>query len=405
MDFNSFFKEQLGGLRQENRYRVFADLERQVGRFPHALWREEPHAQPREIVVWCSNDYLGMGQHPAVLHAMQLTLMRNGAGSGGTRNICGTSHQHVLLERALADWHMKEAALLFSSGYVSNETSLMTLGQRIPGAIVFSDANNHSSMICGIRNSRCEYRIFRHNDVNHLRDLLAATESARPKIIAFESVYSMDGDIAPISRICDLAEEFSALTYLDEVHAVGLYGPSGAGIAARDGVGHRIDIIEGTMGKALGLSGGYIAASTSVIDFVRSFAPGFIFTTSMPPAVAAGALASLNVIRDADALRIKHQERAAFLRDRLNEARLPTMANESHIVPVWVGDASLCTAISNRLLRRHSIYAQPINYPTVPRGSEHLRLTPSPDHTDEMTGALVDALRECWRALALREAV
>jgi len=405
MDFDSFFKEQLSGLRSENRYRVFADLERQVGLFPLALWREDPHAQPREIVVWCSNDYLGMGQHPAVLHAMQRTLMRNGAGSGGTRNISGTSHQHVLLEQAIADWHKKEAALLFTSGYVSNETSLRTLSRHIPGAIVFSDANNHSSIISGIRNSRCECRIFRHNDVDHLRDLLAATESGRPKIIAFESVYSMDGDIAPISRICDVADEYSALTYLDEVHAVGLYGPSGAGIAARDSVSHRIDVIEGTMGKALGLSGGYIAASSDLIDFVRSFAPGFIFTTSMPPAIAAGALASLNVIRNADSLRIVHQERAASLRCKLHEAGLPVMVNESHIVPVWVGDSSLCTAISNRLLRRHSIYAQPINYPTVPRGSERLRLTPSPNHTDGMMKALVDALYECWKTLAVREAV
>jgi 5-aminolevulinate synthase len=397
MNFEQFFLDRLGELRAEGRYRVFADLERQVGRFPRALWRERPDMPAREITVWCSNDYLGMGQHPAVLQAMQQVLAQSGAGAGGTRNISGTSHQHVLLERELADWHGKEAALLFTSGYISNEASLVTLARQLPNAIVYSDAYNHASMIAGIRHSRGEYHVFRHNDVDHLRELMAAADPARPKIVAFESVYSMDGDIAPIAAICDVAEEFGALTYLDEVHAVGMYGKHGAGIAERDGLGHRLTIIEGTLGKAFGLMGGYIAGSSATVDFIRSFAPGFIFTTSLPPVIAAGALASLKVLREAGDLRARHQERAQTLRRRLTAAGLPVMPNDSHIVPVRVGNATACKAISDLLLRQHDIYVQPINYPTVPRGTERLRFTPSPDHDDAMIEHLVDALGACWR--------
>jgi 5-aminolevulinate synthase len=337
-----------------------------------------------------------MGQHPAVLDAMRDSLMLNGAGSGGTRNISGTSHHHVMLERALAEWHGKEAALLFTSGYISNETSLATLAKHLTDAVIYSDADNHASIISGIRNSRCEYRIFRHNDVEHLRELLATTEAARPKIIVFESVYSMDGDIAPLSAICDVAEEFGALTYLDEVHAVGLYGQHGAGIAERDGVAHRITVIEGTLGKAFGLLGGYVAASAELIDFIRSFAPGFIFTTSLPPMIAAGALASLGILRDASELRARHYDRVSYLRRLLDGVGLPVMPNASHIVPVWVGNSTVCKAISDRLLMDYGIYVQPINYPTVARGSERLRLTPSPFHKVEMIETLVGALFECW---------
>jgi 5-aminolevulinate synthase len=401
MNFEQFFLDRLGELRAEGRYRVFADLERQVGRFPRALWRERPDAPAREITVWCSNDYLGMGQHPAVLQAMQQALAQYGAGAGGTRNISGTNRQHVLLEQALADWHGKDAALLFTSGYISNEASLVTLAKQLPNAIVYSDAYNHASMIAGIRHSRSEYHVFRHNDVDHLRQLLEAADPSRPKIIAFESVYSMDGDIAPIAAICDLADEFGTLTYLDEVHAVGMYGQHGAGIAERDGLSHRLTIIEGTLGKAFGLMGGYIAGSAATVDFIRSFAPGFIFTTSLPPVIAAGALASLNVLREATNLRQRHQERARTLRQRLTEAGLPVMLNDSHIVPVRVGHAAACKTISDHLLRRHDIYVQPINYPTVPRGTERLRFTPSPDHDDQMIDHLVDALSDCWRQHAL----
>ncbi len=397
MNFEQFFQDRLGELRAEGRYRVFADLERQAGRFPRAFWRERPDAPAHEITVWCSNDYLGMGQHPAVLGAMQAALMRYGAGAGGTRNISGTTHQHVLLERALADWHGKDTALLFTSGYISNEASLVTLARQIPNSIVYSDAYNHASMIAGIRHSRGEYHVFRHNDVAHLRQLLSEADPARPKIIAFESVYSMDGDMAPIAAICDVADEFGALTYLDEVHAVGMYGKHGAGIAERDGLSHRLTIIEGTLGKAFGLMGGYIAGSAATVDFVRSFAPGFIFTTSLPPVIVAGALASLNVLRDAGDLRQRHQERARRLRQSFAEAGLPVMPNDSHIVPVRVGHAVACKAISDRLLRQHGIYVQPINYPTVPRGTERLRFTPSPDHGDQMIDDLVIALRDCWQ--------
>ncbi|MDY0884208.1 5-aminolevulinate synthase [Dongia soli] len=401
MDFEQFFRDRLGDLRAEGRYRVFADLERQAGRFPRARWRERPDAEAREITVWCSNDYLGLGQHPAILRAMQDALLHYGAGAGGTRNISGTTHEHVLLERALADWHGKEAALLFTSGFISNEATLGTLARQLPNAIVYSDAQNHASMIAGIRHSRVEYHIFRHNDAGHLRELLASHDPARPKIVAFESVYSMDGDIAPIAEICDVAEEFGALTYLDEVHAVGMYGKQGAGIAERDGLSHRLTIIEGTMGKAFGLMGGYIAGSAAMVDFIRSFAPGFIFTTALPPVLVAGARASLEILRGASDLRRQHQARAQQLRQSLLAAGLPVMLSESHIVPVRVGNPVACKAISDRLLRQHDIYVQPINYPTVPRGTERLRFTPSPDHDDRMISTATEALRACWREHAL----
>ncbi|HEY1385320.1 MAG TPA: 5-aminolevulinate synthase [Dongiaceae bacterium] len=405
MDFEQFFRDRLGDLKAEGRYRVFADLERQAGRYPRALWRERPDGLAREITIWCSNDYLGLGQHPDVIAAMQSAIAGQGAGAGGTRNISGTTHGHVLLERELAGWHGKEAALLFTSGFVSNEATLGVLARHLPGAIVYSDAHNHASMIAGIRNSRAEYHVFRHSDVQHLRELMVSHHPKRPKIVAFESIYSMDGDIAPIAAICDVAREFGALTYLDEVHAVGMYGPTGAGIAERDGVVQRIDVIEGTFAKAFGLIGGYVAGSVSLVDFVRSFAPGFIFTTALPPAIVAGVRASLGIIRSAQDLRARHQERARLLKVRLTAVGLPVMANDSHIVPVKVGDAGACKSTSDRLLRVHGHYAQPINYPTVPKGTERLRFTPSPLHDDAMIESLVGGLSACWRELSLPIAV
>ena len=401
-DFDALFAARLDALKAEGRYRVFADLERQAGRFPKALYRAHPDAAPREVTIWCSNDYLGMGQHPDVLAAMKAALDSSGAGAGGTRNISGTSHDLVILENELATFHGKEAGLLFTSGYISNEAALGTLARQIPDAIVYSDAHNHASMIAGIRNSRAEYHVFRHNDPAHLRELMAAADPARPKIVAFESVYSMDGDIAPIAAICDVADEFDALTYLDEVHAVGLYGKAGAGIAEREGLGHHLDVIEGTLGKAFGLIGGYITGSARLVDFVRSFAPGFIFTTALPPMIAAGARASLRVIRSAGELRTRHQVAATALKSRLLAAGLPVMPSESHIVPIQIGDAALCKQAAGLLLDRYAIYVQPINYPTVPKGTERLRLTPTPLHDEAMTEALIAALQEIWRDFPLR---
>jgi 5-aminolevulinate synthase len=400
-DFDALFATRLDALKQEGRYRVFADLERIAGRFPKALYRAAPEAAPREVTVWCSNDYLGQGQDSAVIAAMQEAIARTGTGAGGTRNISGTSHELVALEQELAAWHGKEAALTFTSGFVANEAALGVLARQIPGCIVFSDAGNHASMIAGIRNSRAEYHIFRHNDVAHLRELLAAAPADRPKLVAFESVYSMDGDIAPIGRICDVAEEFGALTYLDEVHAVGLYGPKGAGVAAREGEAHRLHVIQGTLGKAFGLMGGYIAGSAHLVDFVRSFAPGFIFTTALPPVIAAGARASLARIITADDLRARHQRQASRLKEMLAQAGLPVMPSVSHIVPVMVGEAAACRAAAQLLLERHAIYVQPITFPTVPRGTERLRLTPTPYHDDPALQALVRALRAAWQALTL----
>jgi 5-aminolevulinate synthase len=400
--YASRFRDALAGLKREGRYRVFADILRRRGSYPSADHYAE--SKKASITVWCSNDYLCMGQHPKVLAAMHEAIDAAGAGAGGTRNISGTTHYHVALERELADLHGKESALLFTSGFISNEATLATLAKLLPGLIVFSDVLNHASMIEGIRHGGTEKHLFRHNDVAHLRELLQAADPIAPKLIAFESVYSMDGDFGEIAKMCDLAGEFGALTYLDEVHGVGLYGPRGAGVAARDGVMDRIDIIEGTLAKAFGVMGGYIAASNEIVDCIRSFAPGFIFTTSLAPALAAGALASIRHLKESDAERAALQERAVRLKRLLTEAGLPVMDSASHIVPVFVGDATLCKSISDSLLRDHAIYVQPINYPTVPRGRERLRFTPSPWHSDAVMDALVTALVAVWTAHRLKPA-
>ena len=399
MDYEAFFHTELDRLRAEGRYRVFADLERRAGDFPSAT--HVNGRKRRTVTVWCSNDYLGMGQHPAVLAAMHEAIDRCGAGAGGTRNISGTNHYHVMLERELADLHGKGAALLFTSGYVSNWASLATLASRIPGCVVLSDASNHASMIEGIRHSRAECRIFRHNDMEDLRRQLEALDPARPKLIVFESVYSMDGDIAPIGDICDIADEFGAMTYLDEVHAVGLYGPRGGGISEQLGLAHRLTVIEGTLAKAFGVIGGYIAASPALCDFIRSFASGFIFTTALPPSVAAGAVASIRHLKSSGTERHLQQRRVAQVRQRLDELGLPHLDNPSHIVPVMVRDAVLCKRICDMLLDRHDVYVQPINYPTVSVGTERLRITPSPLHSDADIDHLIASLDSIWTELHL----
>ena len=402
MDYDAFFTDQLDGLRREGRYRVFADLERKAGSFPSATRHHEN--QTHDVTVWCSNDYLGMGQNPKVLAAMHEALDRCGAGAGGTRNISGTNHYHVLLEDELADLHHKEAALVFTSGYVSNWAALGTLAGRLPNCVVLSDAANHASMIEGIRHSGAERILFAHNDVEDLDRKLSGIEPGRPKLIAFESGYSMDGDIAPIKEICDVADAHQAMTYLDEVHAVGLYGPRGGGIAEREGLMDRLTVIEGTLAKAFGVMGGYVAGSAAICDFIRSFASGFIFTTALPPAVAAGALTSIRHLKQSQLERARHQNRVARLRKELGAIGIPCLENESHIIPVMVGDPVKCKMLSDWLLDRCGIYIQPINYPTVPRGTERLRITPSPLHTDADIGRLVDALGAIWSELSLQRA-
>ena len=409
MSFDAFFSAKLDGLRSEGRYRVFAELERRAGSFPRALRYHADGAgagaATQDVTVWCSNDYLGMGQNPKVLAAMHEALDRYGAGAGGTRNISGTSHEHVLLEAELADLHAKEAALVFTSGYVSNWAALSTLGSNLPGCVIFSDEGNHASMIEGIRHSKADKRIWRHNDPADLDRLLSSYPAATPKIVAFESVYSMDGDIAPIAAILDVAEKHGAMTYLDEVHAVGLYGPRGGGIAEREGLMHRLTIIEGTLGKAFGVVGGYIAGSAAVCDFIRSFASGFIFTTALPPAVAAGARASIAHLKASPFERAKHGDRVRRVKAGMERIGIPVLSNPSHIVPVMVRDAAKCKFISDILLDRHGIYVQPINYPTVPRKSERLRITPSPLHTDKDIEHLTGALASLWSQCALARAV
>jgi 5-aminolevulinate synthase len=400
VDYQHFFSKRIADLKSEGRYRVFADLERQCGRFPVALNYQDGII--REVVVWCSNDYLGMGQNPEVIEAAHSALTRCGAGAGGTRNISGTNHYHVLLEQELADWNGKEAALLFNSGYVANQTTLGTLGATIPGCVIFSDELNHNSMIEGVRQSRATKHIFRHSDPESLDELLSAYPMETPKIVAFESVYSMDGDIAPLAQLCDVAERHNAMTFLDEVHAVGMYGAQGSGVAERDGVRERMTVIQGTLAKAIGVVGGYIASTAALVDYVRSFGPGFIFSSSLPPAVASAAVASVKHLRSHPELRTKHQERAATLKRRLSEAGLPVLPSVSHIVPLMVGDAVLCKKASDLLLSHYHIYVQPINFPTVPVGTERLRITPTPLHDDAMMDHLVESLVQVWKDLDLR---
>lgn len=407
MDYESFFADRLKGLKDEGNYRVFADLERQVGDFPRARRHvgEGENAGTHDVTVWCSNDYLGMGQHQAVREAMKEVIDVCGAGAGGTRNISGTNHHHVLLEQELADLHGKEAALLFTSGYVSNFAALGTLGATMPGCVILSDALNHASMIEGIRHSRAEKRIWKHNDVEDLDRQLSGIEPGRPKLVAFESVYSMDGDIAPIAEICDVADKHGAMTYLDEVHAVGMYGPRGGGIAEREGLMDRLTVIEGTLAKAYGTMGGYIAASEALCDYVRSFASAFIFTTSLPPAVAAGAQVAVRHLKWSEFERVQQRRAVASLRAKLDREGIPHMPNPSHIIPVMVGDPVKCKMISDVLLDSHGIYVQPINYPTVPKGTERLRFTPGPLHTEADIDRLVSALSELWSQCALARKV
>ena len=399
MNYDHFFSVALARLQQERRYRVFADLERIAGRFPHAILHSPDG--PRPVVIWCSNDYLGMGLHPKVIDAMVETTTRMGVGAGGTRNISGTNHPLVELERELADLHGKEAALVFTSGYVSNATGIGTIAKLLPNCVILSDAWNHNSVIEGVRRASVEKKIWRHNDAGHLEELLAAETPERPKLIVFEALYSMDGDVAPVNRICDLAERYGAMTYIDEVHSAGMYGPRGAGIAAREGAMHRIDVVEGTLAKAFGCLGGYIAGNADVIDAVRSYASGFIFTSALPPAVCAAATAAIRHLKTSQWERDRHQDRAARVKSVLNAAGLPVMPSDTHIVPVMVSDPERCKEASDLLLAEHGIYIQPINYPTVPRGTERLRITPTPYHDDALIDALAEALVDVWGRIGL----
>ncbi|HTV68240.1 MAG TPA: 5-aminolevulinate synthase [Rhizobiaceae bacterium] len=399
MNYERFFQEAIDQVHAERRYRIFADIERVAGEFPKAIWRSNGDA--KEITVWCSNDYLGMGQHPDVVKAMQDAAGRMGSGAGGTRNISGTNHPLVELEQELADLHGKESALVFTSGFVSNEASISTIARLLPNCLVLSDELNHASMIEGVRRSGAEKKIFRHNDVAHLEKLLQGAGWGRAKLIVFESVYSMDGDIAPVAEIVALAEKYNAMTYIDEVHAVGMYGARGGGITEREGLANRIDVIEGTLAKAFGTLGGYIAGDRSVVDAVRSYAPGFIFTTALPPAIAAAATTSIRHLKQSNSEREIHQRQAQRVKDVLSAVHLPVMPSATHIVPVLVGDPELCKMATDRLLGKHGIYIQPINYPTVPRGTERLRITPSPFHGDELIDTLRDALVETWNALGI----
>ncbi len=403
MDYDQVFEQALLSLKQENRYRVFTELGRHAGEFPKAT-RHLPDGQEQDVTIWCSNDYLGMGQHPDVLSAIKTAADKYGAGAGGTRNISGNTHMICELERELADLHAKESALVFTSGFVSNDATLSTLGKLLPGCVILSDELNHASMIDGVRHAGCEKIIFRHNDVRDLEDKLKNLDPDRAKIIAFESVYSMDGDISPIKEFCDLADRYGALTYLDEVHAVGLYGPRGGGVAEREGLMDRITIIEGTLGKAFGIVGGFITSTSNIVDAIRSYAPGFIFTTTLSPVMSAGALASVRHLKVSQIEREQHQERAGALKKLLGEAGLPVLPSVTHIVPVMVYDAELCKQASDMLLEDYGIYLQPINYPTVPRGSERLRITPTPFHNDAMMAELVGALKDVWNRLNLRQA-
>jgi 5-aminolevulinate synthase len=402
MDYQKFFNDRIDQLRDEGNYRVFADLERQSGNFPRASHHDDKGI--RDVTVWCSNDYLGMGQSPVVLDAMREALDKCGAGAGGTRNISGTNHYHVLLERELADLHGTEAALLFTSGYVSNMAALSTLAANLPGCVVLSDELNHSSMIEGIRHSRAEKMIFKHNDVADLEAKLASLDPDRPKLVAFESVYSMDGDIAPIAEICDVCDKYGAMTYIDEVHAVGMYGPRGGGVTEQEGVAHRLTVIEGTLAKAFGVMGGYIAGSAALCDFVRSFASAFIFTTAIPPAVAAGAMTSIKHLKRSGAERLRQKERVAVVRRKLDEVGIPYYDNPSHIVPVLVGDPVVCKCITDELMSDYRIYVQPINYPTVPKGTERLRITPGPLHNDDDIDHLIQSLSAIWTKRGLKRA-